>query len=55
MPKTINKDDKNVKENITEWDIIIKDAKKHIDRLKAAIRHAEQMKAAGESLTATRD
>lgn len=48
MPKTISKQDNNVKKILSEWDITIRDVKRRIARLQAALSHAEEMKAAGE-------
>jgi hypothetical protein len=48
MRHNISKRDKNVKNNLSGWDNAIADATKGIARLKAALSHAKEMKAAGE-------
>lgn len=47
-PNVIAKQDKSQGKNLTEWDNAILDAKKGIQRLKAAIETCEEMKAKGE-------
>ncbi len=44
MPKNISKRDMLVNGKVSGWDKIISDAELHIVRLKAAIRHARDMK-----------
>jgi len=53
MGKTISKRDMFVKRKISGWDNVIADAQRHITRLKAAIRHAEDMKQSGEPWPST--
>jgi len=48
MTRTISKQDKNVKRNLSGWDKAIAGAKRGIARLRAALAHAEEMKAVGE-------
>ena len=48
MRATISKRDNGVKDKLSEWDNVIRDAKRGIARLQAAISHAEEMKTAGE-------
>jgi hypothetical protein len=48
MPKRLSKRDSHVKDNLSEWDKAIEDAKKHIARLQAAFKDCEEKKAAGE-------
>jgi len=44
MPRTISSRDNFVKPKVSGWDKTISDAQTHIVRLKAAIRHAREMK-----------
>lgn len=48
MPKSLSKRDKSVKENLSNWDKAIADAKRGITRLQAAIQDCTAKKAAGE-------
>ena len=48
MPKSLSKRDKIVKDNLSNWDKAIADAKRGIERLKAVIQDCSAKKAAGE-------
>jgi hypothetical protein len=48
MSDRISKQDKNVKEKLSGWDKAIADLERHLARIKAALGHAREMKAAGE-------
>jgi hypothetical protein len=48
MSTSISKQDKKSSKKLSGWDKAIQDAKKGIERLKAAVSHCEEMKASGE-------
>jgi hypothetical protein len=48
MSKSISKQDKPVKENLSGWDKAIVDLERHLVRIKAALSHAKERRAAGE-------
>jgi hypothetical protein len=48
MSRSLSKQDKIVKIKLSEWDKMIADLERRLDRLKAALSHAKEMKEAGE-------
>jgi len=48
MSKSLSKQDKIVKLKLSGWDKMIADLERRLNRLKAALSHAKEMKEAGE-------
>jgi len=48
MPRILSKRDRKSRQIVSGWDKAIADAKRGIERLKAAIEHCREKKAAGE-------
>ncbi len=48
MSRSLSKQDKIVKLNLSGWDKMIVDLERRLNRLKAALSHAKEMKEAGE-------
>ncbi len=48
MSRSLSKQDKIVKLDLSGWDKMIADLERRLGRLKAALSHAKEMKEAGE-------